>query len=256
MINDTEISPVPPRQDYWGAWATVGLGLVVIVVFAVVQSLVAARWVVLRYVADPDLGIRELASRLLNDGDLITAATVASAVVCTGLVFIIIKVRRGAGFPEYLALKPMSHRSIIAVIAVAIAFILLSAGADIFIKKPVDSDFMTAAYRSATAAPLFWMAVVVFAPLFEEIFIRGFLFIGLARSRLGPAGAVILTTLVWAALHFQYGLYEIAVIFVLGIILGVVRHRTGSLWGPVIIHAFNNLLAVLVIHLTVNGIIS
>jgi membrane protease YdiL (CAAX protease family) len=256
MINNTEVSPVSPRQEYWGAWATVGLGLVVIVVFAIVQSMVAAGYVVFRYVTNPDLGLRELASMLLNDGDLISVATIASALVCTGLVFIIIKVRRGAGFQDYLALRPISPRSIVAVVAVAIAFILLSSGADFFIKEPADSDFMTAAYRSATAVPFFWIAVAVFAPLFEEIFIRGFLFIGLARSHLGPVGAVILTTLVWAALHFQYSLYEIAVIFILGIILGIVRHRTGSLWGPVIIHAFNNLLVVLVTHLTVNGIIS
>jgi membrane protease YdiL (CAAX protease family) len=256
MIDDIEVSSVPPRQQYWGAWATAGLGMVVIVVFIVVQSLVVVGFAVAGFVADPALDITDLANKLLNDGNLITAATIASAVVCTGLVLVIIRVRHGTGFSDYLALKPMSPRSIAAVAGVAIAFILISAGADIFIKKPVDSDFMTAAYRSVTSVPLFWIAIVVFAPLFEEIFIRGFLFIGLARSRIGPAGAVLLTTLVWAALHVQYGLYEIAVIFVLGIILGVVRHRTGSLWGPVIIHAFNNLLAVLVIHLTVNGIIS
>jgi membrane protease YdiL (CAAX protease family) len=87
------------------------------------------------------------------------------------------------------------------------------------------------------------MATVVFAPLFEEVFFRGFLFEGFRYSKLGPAGAIFVTSIVWAGFHMQYGLFQIASIFVLGIILGVVRYRTNSLWPPLAMHVFNNLLA-------------
>jgi membrane protease YdiL (CAAX protease family) len=255
MIDSAAVPEVPPRKPIWGGWATAGFGLVVIVVFVIMQSLVAAAFIVARMVADPSLDVLALAENLLDDGNLITFATIASAIICGGLILVIIKVRRGASFADYLALKPISFRSVLVMLAITAAFVLLSSGINVFTKKPVDSDFITSAYRSVTSVPLFWIAIVVFAPLFEEMFIRGFLFIGFARSSLGPAGAVLLTTLVWAGLHIQYGLYEIAVIFFLGLILGIVRHRTGSLWCPLIIHSLNNLLAVLILQLTVNGVI-
>ena len=142
-------------------------------------------------------------------------------------------------------------------LGITVVFLLVSSVVNIFLNRPVETDFITNAYSNVRLLPLFWIAIVVIAPLFEEAFIRGFLFIGLARSRIGPAGAVILTALVWASLHIvEYGIYEIIVIGVLGIILGVVRYKTGSLWSSVIIHSLNNLVAVLLVHLAANGILS
>jgi len=40
------------------------------------------------------------------------------------------------------------------------------------------------------------------------------------------------------------------------LILGIVRYKTGSLWAPIIIHALNNLLAVILVHLTVNSVLN
>jgi membrane protease YdiL (CAAX protease family) len=251
MIDNSIMPAEAPRKQIWGGWATAGFGAVIIFVFVVVQSLVAAAYFVARMVTDPTLDIVDIAEKLISDGNLITAATIASAVVCSGLIFIIVKVRRGASFAEYLALKPLSKKSVFAVLVITVVFIGLSSLVNLFLERPVESDFMYDAYRSVTAVPLFWMALVVFGPVFEELFIRGFLFMGFVKSRLGPVGAVILTTLVWAALHFQYGIYEIVIIFFLGLILGVVRYKTGSLWASVIIHALNNLLAVLLVHLSV-----
>lgn len=252
---DSSVMPVePPRKQIWGGWATAGFGVVVIFIFVVIQSLVAVAFVVAKMVTNPTLDIMELAEQLITDGNLITTATIASAVVCSGLIFIIVKVRRGASFTEYLALKSLSSKSIIAMLAITIVFIGLSSLANLFLERPADSDFITSAYSTVTSVPLFWIAIVVFGPVFEELFIRGFLFIGFMKSRLGPVGAVILTTLVWALLHVQYGFYEITIIFILGLILGIVRYKTGSLWAPVIIHALNNFLAVLLVHFSINGV--
>ncbi len=256
MIDNNVMLPESPGKQIWGGWATAGFGVVVVFIFVIIQSLVAVVFVVARMVTDPALDIMELAEQMVSDGNLITAATIASAVVCSGLIFIIIKVRRGASFTEYLALKSLSRKSVIAMLAITIVFIGLSSLASFVLERPAESDFMTDAYRSVTSAPLFWISIVIFGPVFEELFIRGFLFIGLVKSRIGPVGAVILTTLVWAVLHVQYGIYEITVIFILGLILGIVRYKTGSLWAPIIIHALNNLLAVILVHLTVNSVLN
>ena len=237
------------KKQIWGFWATVGLGLVVGVIFIIVQTLAVIPFAVTKFINNTDLSLEELTNQLMSDGNLLSTATVASAIICSGLVLIMVKVRRGATIPEYLALKPISLKAGLVMLAVTIGFIALSYGVNHIPSKSLDSDFIAEAYRNVTSPPFFWIAMVIFAPIFEELFIRGFLFIGFRQSRLGPAGAVILTALIWASLHIQYGLFQIAAIFILGIILGIVRHKTGSILNPLIIHTLNNLLAMVSVSL-------
>ncbi len=112
---------------------------------------------------------------------------------------------------------------------------------------------MTDTYKTAGWLPLLWTAVVIFAPFFEEVLFRGFLFVGLEHSRIGVAGTVILTSLVWAALHMQYNLIGMATIVIMGIVLGVIRHKTHSLWAPVLFHMMWNFLALLVTAISLGG---
>jgi membrane protease YdiL (CAAX protease family) len=249
MIESISSPAEPVKKQIWGPWATAGLGLVIGVIFLITQSLVVIPFTIAKLIKDTDLSLSQLTAQLLNDGNLISVATIASAVVCVGLILIIVKVRHGATIAEYLGLKPISKKTFIVMLAITIGFIIISSAVNYFLRRPLDSDFMTDAYRSVTSPPLFWIAIVIFAPIFEEIFIRGFLFIGFRQSWIGPAGAIILTTLIWAPLHIQYGLFQIAIIFVLGIVLGIVRHKTGSLLSPLIIHTFNNLLAMVMMSL-------
>ena len=65
-------------------------------------------------------------------------------------------------------------------------------------------EFMLTAWNTTQSQWLLWLALVVGAPLFEETFFRGFLFKGLAASRLGTIGAIVLTAALWASIHLQY----------------------------------------------------
>jgi uncharacterized protein len=91
---------------------------------------------------------------------------------------------------------------------------------------------MVHVYETASVAPLLWVALIAAAPLFEEVFFRGFLFEGFQHSKLGPIGTVWLTSLGWTVLHLQYGTYELGTIFVLGILFGVARLKTRSIYHP------------------------
>jgi membrane protease YdiL (CAAX protease family) len=84
--------------------------------------------------------------------------------------------------------------------------------------------------------------VVVLAPLNEELFFRGFLFAGISRSRLGGAGAILLTALLWAVIHIQYDWYGVSNIFVIGLLLGYARWKTDSIVPPILMHGLMNLL--------------
>jgi membrane protease YdiL (CAAX protease family) len=79
----------------------------------------------------------------------------------------------------------------------------------------------------------------------EEVLFRGFLFEGVLHSRLGAGGAVGFTSLVWALTHVQYDAYDIATIFVSGLLLGYVRLKTGSLYATIFLHGLMNLVAML-----------
>ena len=100
---------------------------------------------------------------------------------------------------------------------------------------------------------MFWIAVIIFAPVFEEALFRGFLFEGLMQSRAGVIGAIAVTSVTWAILHIQYNAAGIIYILLLGVIMGVLRWKTRSLWSPLIMHALVNLISTVLIAADLNG---
>jgi membrane protease YdiL (CAAX protease family) len=102
------------------------------------------------------------------------------------------------------------------------------------------------AYRSARSSGtlvLLTVALIVAAPLMEELLFRGFLFPGYARSWLGPWGAILLTSAGWAVVHVQYETFYVVQIFVLGCAFGWLRWSSGSTLLTVILHAIVNAAA-------------
>jgi hypothetical protein len=85
--------------------------------------------------------------------------------------------------------------------------------------------------------------VMVIAPIAEELVFRGFLFRALAESRLGAAGAIVITALVWASLHTDKSWLGMAGILFAGLAWGWVRWRTQSTLTTIAVHGLNNLVA-------------
>jgi membrane protease YdiL (CAAX protease family) len=80
------------------------------------------------------------------------------------------------------------------------------------------------------------------APVAEEVFFRGFLQAGL-ENRFGTWMAILLTALVFAVIHVFPG--ALPPIFVLGIIFGVLRAETNSVWPCILLHGASNALSVI-----------
>src|SRR5438477_379116 len=77
----------------------------------------------------------------------------------------------------------------------------------------VVPGFMSEAYlwaRDSGSLVLCFLAVVIVAPISEEVAFRGFLFRGLSASWLGASGAIIATSAAWAAMHVQYDTFTLA----------------------------------------------
>jgi hypothetical protein len=102
---------------------------------------------------------------------------------------------------------------------------------------------MVEAYRTAPSLPALLFAIVVVAPIFEEIFFRGFLFQGIRYSRLGPIGAIGITSFFWAIIHLQYGIYGIATVFALGLLFGIARLKTDSIHLLMVMHSLVGIVA-------------
>lgn len=89
-----------------------------------------------------------------------------------------------------------------------------------------------------------WWALLIGAaigaPIAEELLFRGFLFGVLRQTRLRLTGTMIVTAALWSALHMQYSLYGLLAIFCIGLYLGWLREKTGSLIPPMVCHAVYN----------------
>lgn len=229
----------------WGIWATIGFGLIIAACFVLIQILSTVVFWAVKENNDPELDIVAFAASLETNGLLIASATCATMLTTVGLVALFVRVRKQATLKQYLHLYPVAAKTLIRWLAVLLLFAILWDGLTYLLDRPVIPEFMLSAYQTAYFTPLLWLALVIAAPLAEEVFFRGFLFEGIRYSRLGALGAVVLTSLAWAVIHLQYGFYEIGTLFVLGIVLGIARLQTRSLYTTIAMHAFANLLATL-----------
>ena len=79
---------------------------------------------------------------------------------------------------------------------------------------------------------------VIFGPVFEELLFRGFL-LGSLRSKWGDGKALLLSSLIFAAVHGNF--WGFPVPFVFGLITGKLALRTGSLTTGIALHCLWNL---------------
>jgi len=225
----------------WGLTGTMLWAVLIAVAFVVTQTIAAVIYLtVSQNISDP--AEFEQNQSLFMDGDVITVSLWVTFVVCGFLVLVAIVSKAGSNIKHYLALKPISWRIATAAVVVTVLFILLIEVINAVFNRTVP-DNMVQMFLTADNRLWFWLAIVVAAPVFEEVFFRGFLHSGLERTNLGLSGTILFTAAFWAVIHFQYDAFEVGLIFVLGVLLGIARWVTGSLYVPIIIHCVNNLIS-------------
>ena len=52
-----------------------------------------------------------------------------------------------------------------------------------------------------------------------------------------------MSSIAWGVMHIQYDWYGILSIMIMGLYLGIVRHKTASLWLTMLLHAIANAIA-------------
>jgi len=232
----------------WGLWAT--LGISALMILANIISGITAVVGFSAFSPNPDF-VKDPA-QLASNGTLVTLSILISSPVIFGLTLFFANTRRGLAVKDYLGLHEVDWKQTLKWLFVLLLFAGASDLITLLLKRPVVEQYMFTLYSTATSKPLLWIALVVAAPVSEEIFFRGFLFYGILNTRFGSTGAVLLSSLIWAPLHIQYDLYDIATALVLGLLFGYARLRTNSVYIPIAMHALMNVLAAMevMLHIT------
>src|SRR6266481_3059587 len=230
----------PPR--IWKFWGTAWWGLFIFAAMFVGQIGVVA-WFILRRGGPIDIAA---AIQVVGGGLTISLSVIMGLPAVLAALWIAIRFSR-TPFADYLALRWPSWTNLL--IGVAALFVLVM-GWDLLSRttgREVAPGFMGEVLKSARADGALWLLVFAFtvaAPITEEFFARGFLYRGWSESFLGPVGAIILSSVVWTALHLQYDWFFFGEVFSIGLLLGYLRYRLNSTWLTVVLHGLNNLAAV------------
>jgi len=102
-------------------------------------------------------------------------------------------------------------------------------------------------YSSTAEWCLMSIVAVVLAPVVEELFFRGYLLTSLLEKMRSKALAVCASSLVFTSIHAFIGPGMMVYIFLWSLIPSYLYLRTGSLYPAVLMHAFNNAFAYVII---------
>ena len=187
----------------------------------------------------------------LSDGEIITGLVLT---IVLDLVFISLAgwlaLRRYHLKPEALGVRlfdrdlwwmPLAAAGGAHLAIVIYSVVLSVAGADAAVPKQEDLDQL---FSNPAILPLTGVALVLFAPVAEEIFFRGFIFGGLVRP-FGLLGAMVVSGFIFGAFHIQsadsaglllpFGL--------VGMLFAWLYYRTGSLLPSMAAHFLFNLVS-------------
>jgi CAAX protease family protein len=237
------VTPAPRPPRIWKFWGTALWGLVVFAAMFVGQLAVVA-WFVLRQEGPLDMAA---AVRVVSGGLTISLSVMMGLPAVLAALWLAIRFSR-TRFADYLALRWTSLGNLL--IGIGALFVLVM-GWDLLSRaagRDAAPGFMMDVLKSAQADGALWLLVLAFcvaAPITEELFARGFLYRGWSESFLGPAGAILLSSVVWTALHLQYDWFFFGEVFSIGLLLGYLRYRSNSTWLTVVVHSLNNLAATL-----------
>ena len=104
-------------------------------------------------------------------------------------------------------------------------------------------DMITELLKQMTGGPLWssFLLTAIFAPIFEEWLCRGMVLRGLL-TKMKPTWAIVVSALFFAVIHLNP--WQALNAFIIGVVMGYVYYKTGSLWLTMLIHFVNNASAV------------
>lgn len=181
-----------------------------------------------------------------NDGTVVSLSIIIGCVLLVAVSVLLIRVR-GGNVRKYLALQPFSWSVGIGMLGLLLMF-MIGSQALTYLLNESPLVFVDPLYQSVSSVWLLIFAMVIVAPIYEELIFRGLLWSAIAEQfsnvanaeHRGAIVASLVTSVIFAAIHLQYGMYEISTIVVLALIFCYARIKSGSLVLPMLLHVVNN----------------
>ena len=238
IVSDTPVplpSPLhsaPPKENPpWDLWDV--LALAAITVVTVFASLFATAWLVHRLLSPGTPWMESL-----NRPDVAVIGQLVTYLLVLIVMYGMVDVRSGGKVLAALRWNWPQRwgRYLLAGVALEVCLLPFDYLLPMPKSAPIDAFFRTT--RDAYILSSFG---IFFAPLFEELFFRGFLYPALAR-RFGLVWSILLTSVFFAGIHiFQLRAWgPVLVIFLVGLALTTVRALRKSVAASVLMHMTYN----------------
>lgn len=233
IISNDEPDQQYPRGESraFGFWATLGITLGALVAAFVPGVLLVIFGAVSSY------------------GSMATFEALAMLVMgLPVIVVIVLAAHFRGGFRRYCAIDKPSMRNVLYALAALGGLFLVAEVASLIFDLELITEWQQDLLRNATTFQfwLYMVSIILMAPLWEEVLFRGFMYRGWAASFIGTAGAIVLPCILWTMLHIgQYDWGILSIVMLAGLVIGVIRWKTGSLTLCILMHFLNNLIAII-----------
>lgn len=238
----------PPLPGFWSTlgWTALCMGLVFAVQIAAGVGAAAFVFIdMLRAGQRPD-GAQLRAGLEANIAPLTGAALVIGAVACAVLIVLLAR-RYDRDALRYLGVVRFGRRALLGSCAALVVFLLGEFLLSVAYPRETP-EVLRLLFQKQTWLPLLFVALVLAAPIYEELLFRGLLFKGLEIAGARPGTNLLLTTVLFTAAHApQYGFPELLSVFVLGLLFGTVRQLSGSTTLTMLLHGAVNLASFLLL---------
>ena len=234
------------RGAVWGFWGTFLWGVVILIAFLLGQILPLIFYMVFENMDLTMESFNALSALAMTDSFLLFLSAMGGMFLAVPVAFGVAKLKQGSILKDYFSLYSFKLKTlgfwilVFIVLQVATTFLIEALGA-----KEIPNFMLNLEYPSLMAKILLVMAVVVAAPIVEEVVFRGFLLKGFSQTFMGVHGAVFLTSALWAVIHMQYEVAYLIAIFVIGLVFAYARVLTNSLYIPMMMHSLMNALSIL-----------
>ena len=137
----------------WGAWATAGWGLFILIAFFIFQGFVYAGFAAVEAVKNPGLSFNAMMKSIGMNGFVIALTSCVTTPLCIGLIVLCARLRRGPSVKRYLGFNAVTPRTMLIWLGILVLFAL---GSDVLTRllgRPIVPEFMVHIYETVSIAP-------------------------------------------------------------------------------------------------------
>jgi len=224
----------------WGKWRVLISVLLVAGTFVATQIAVTLVIAAFEAASSPGLDMDAWLAASDKNGFVLSLASIATLFTCVPLIWFLASRREPAPW-SYLGVRPFSRASLLLWCALTLAFMLCSDLLALALGKPLVPPFMVEIYATARSPLLLLLVLALTVPVVEELFFRGFILSALGSLGIPFRVGAAASALAWAVIHTQYELYELVLVFALGMLLAEARYRSRSVIPCIAMHGVFNI---------------